>query len=153
MTRRLLLPSALLLALVAGCSSSSPDEAATTPPATTGSAEAQACEAFTTGTGTPLAERAEAARAALSGGEVADAASYSEVNVLEQRISELAETAPESVATLLDDVRAPFTEAVQVHNEAMSQGEDPQLPDFTTIDVEGSAAAQQELDALCESAA
>lgn len=153
MTRRILLPTALFLALVAGCSSSTPDEDPTTPEATPGSAEAQACEAFTAGTGTPLAERAEAARSALSGGAVVDAASYSEVNVLEQRISELAETAPESVATLLDDVRAPFTEAVHVHNEAMSQGEDPQLPDFTAIDVEGSAAAQQELDALCEAVA
>lgn len=148
MTRRLILPSALLLTFLAGCSSSAPQEDTTTPPAD--DPQAAACESFYAGTGTPLAERAEAARSALSGGEVVDSATYSEVNVLEQRITELAAGAPESVASLLGDINAPFTEAVTSYNDAMAQGEEPELPDFTTIDVSGSTTAQEELDSTCE---
>ncbi|MEE6281734.1 hypothetical protein [Georgenia sunbinii] len=149
MIRRLIAPSALLLVLVAGCSSSTPDEDATAS-APTDDAQTTACEAFFAGTGTPLAERSDAARSALSGGEVIDPASYSEVNVLEQRLTELSRTAPESVATLLDEIKAPFSEAVTAYNEAMSEGEEPQFPDLTSIDVAGSAAAQDELTATCE---
>lgn len=159
MIRRLLLPSALTVVLIAGCSSSTSEDEPTAGETTAAGAaeteaadpEAAACDDFYTGTGTPLAERAEAARQALSAGEVTDVTAYSEINALEQRITELGDGAPDSLAALLTDVNEPFTETVFSYNEGA--GEEGELPDFTTIDVEASAAAQQELDTLCEPAA
>ncbi len=155
MTRRLLLPAVLLLGL-AGCSSSTPDDTAATGEPAEQSPEIEVCEGFYEGTGTPLAERAENARAALGAGEVEAGASYSEVNALEQRISELGSEAPAELASLLEEVNTPFTEAVAAVNEAnaaeVPEGEEPQFPDLTTIDVSGSEAAQAELESACSDA-
>ncbi|WP_324653402.1 hypothetical protein [Georgenia sp. H159] len=157
MTRRLILPAVLLLTL-AGCSSSTPDDGSTAAPTETTeqSAEQVTCEGFYEGTGTPLADRADDARTALTGGEVEDGAPYTEVNALEQRIRELGEDAPSELAGLLEDVNAPFTEAVAAVNEARSQevpeGEEPAFPDLSQIDVSGSEDAQAEFQSACSDA-
>lgn len=157
MTRRIVLPAVLLLAL-AGCSSStSEDESAAAPTAAAEqSAEQVTCEGFFEGTGTPLADRAEDARTALAGGEVEDGAQYTEINALEQRVTELGQDAPSELADLLEDVNAPFTEAVAAVNEARAQevpeGEESAFPDLSQIDVSGSADAQAEFDSACSDA-
>ena len=147
MKSRLILPAVLLLGLATACTDSSPDDQAT------GAApDSATCEAFYEGTGTPLAERAENARAALTAGEVTDALSYDEVNGLEQRISKLAEDSPESLAAILERVNEPFSESVAAVNDATYSapaGESPEFPDLTGIDVSDSEAAQGELDSAC----
>lgn len=153
MKSRLILPAVLLLGLATACTDSSPDDAATD--SAPDSAEAATCEAFYEGTGTPLAERAENARAALTAGEITDALSYDEVNALEQRVSGLADDAPESLAAILERVNEPFRESVDAVNDATYSapaGESPEFPDLTGIDVSDSEAAQEELDAACADA-
>lgn len=156
MTRRLILPAVLLLGLAGCTSSTSSDDGSTAAPPAEQSAEQVTCAGFFEGTGTPLAERAESARTALSGGEIVDDATYTEVNALEQRLNELGRDAPSDLATLLEDLRAPFTEAVAAVNEARAQevpeGESPAFPDLTTIDVSGSDAAQTDLESACSEA-
>ncbi|HLV04098.1 hypothetical protein [uncultured Georgenia sp.] len=155
MTRRLILPAVLLLGL-AGCSSSTSDDTSAPEETAAQSPEVAVCEGFYEGTGTPLAERAENAREALTAGEVEAGASYSEVNALEQRITELGSDAPTDLATLLEEINAPFTEAVAAVNEASAaevpEGEEPQFPDLSTIDVSGSEAAQAEFETACADA-
>ncbi len=157
MTRRLILPAVLLLGL-AGCSSSTSDDESTAAATSTAeqSAEQVVCEGFYEGTGTPLAERAEDARTALSAGEVEEGASYTEVNALEQRITELGREAPSELAALLEEVNAPFTEAVAAVNEARAQevpeGEEPAFPDLSEIDVSGSETAQGDIETACSDA-
>ncbi len=155
MTRRLILPAVLLLGLTA-CSSSTADDESTPAASASQGPEQVTCEGFYEGTGTPLAERAESARTALSGGEVVDEASYVEVNALEQRLTELGRDAPAEIASLLEDVNAPFTEAVAAVNEARAQA-DPEtgevtFPDLAQIDVAGSEAAQGDIDTACSAA-
>jgi len=157
MTRRLILPAVLLLGL-AGCSSSTTEDEPTGGASTAAeqTVEQETCAGFYEGTGTPLAERAENARAALTGGEVEDGAPYAEVNALEQRITELGQDAPEELAALLEEVNAPFTEAVAAVNESRAaevpEGEEPTFPDLSQIDVAGSETAQGELQTACEDA-
>lgn len=156
MTRRLILPAVLLLGL-AGCSSStSSDDESTAAATAEQTAEQEACADFYEGTGTPLAERAEAARTALAGGEVTDTTTYTEINALEQRITELGRDAPADLGTLLADINAPFTEAVAAVNEArgaeVPEGEEPTFPDLSQIDVTGSETAQGELESACSDA-
>lgn len=155
MTRRLILPAVLLLGLTA-CSSSTSDDESTPAASASQSPEQVTCEGFYEGTGTPLAERTESARTALSGGEVVDDATYTEVNALEQRLTELGRSAPADLTALLEDLKAPFTEAVAAVNEARAQA-DPEtgevsFPDLTQIDVAGSEAAQGEIDSACSAA-
>ncbi len=159
MNRRLIISAALLVGL-AGCSSSTPADDSTTEPTATATAEQSpelaTCEGFFEGTGTPLAERAENARTALSGGEIVDDATYTEVNALEQRITELGADAPTDLAALLEEVNAPFTAAVDEVNTARAaevpEGEEPGFPDLSQIDVAGSEAAQEEFDTACADA-
>ncbi|TNC18247.1 hypothetical protein FHE66_07305 [Georgenia sp. 311] len=158
MTRRLILPAVLLIGL-AGCSSTTSDDDATSAETTTATeqtVEQETCAGFYEGTGTPLAERATNARAALSGGEVVDAATYTEINALEQRITELGRDAPEEMVTLLEEVNAPFTEAVATVNESRTaevpEDEEPAFPDLTQIDVTASETAQGELETVCADA-
>lgn len=149
MKSRLILPAVLLLGLATACADDSADDA------TADSAEGATCEAFYEGTGTPLAERAENARTALTSGEITDSATYSEVNMLEQRIRELADDSPESLASVLAQINEPFDESVtEVNNATYSApaGETPEFPDLTGIDVSGSEAAQDELDSACADA-
>lgn len=149
MKSRLILPAVLLLGLATACTDTSSEGAAPD------SAEGAACEAFYEGTGTPLAERAEDARTALTSGEITDTVSYGEVNGLEQRISELADDSPESLATLLAQINEPFSESVAAVNNATYSapaGETPEFPDLTGIDVSGSQTAQGEFDSACADA-
>lgn len=156
MRRRLAFPVVLLL-LAAGCSSTDEEsQARPTDQAEREEAAMATCQAFFEGTGTPLAERAEEARAALAAGEVVDGAPYGEVNALEQRVRELSRDAHAEVVPVLADVAAPFTAAVAAVNDAREQeapeGEEPTFPDLSQIDVSGSASAQERFQELCDEA-
>ncbi|WP_153398986.1 hypothetical protein [Ornithinicoccus halotolerans] len=116
---------------------------------TTGDMSDPACVTFFE-EGGPLADRAEDAREAIEGGEITDDASYSEVNLLEQRISDAAgQATDEQVASLLEEINSPFTEVVGAVNNGARDAESGEisLPD---IDVEGSEEAQDELQEACQ---
>lgn len=145
--------AALLLTLTACSTASDGDDAespAGTDAGTAGSSpEAQACVDFFEGD-VPLAGRAETDRAALSGGEITDAVAYAEINGLESRISSVAESAPQEVSALLEQVNAPFTEAVDRVNAFEPEEGGPTVPELDDIDVSGSEEAQNELVDVCE---
>lgn len=153
MKHRSVIPAALLLGLaLVGCSAGDEagDDAADGPEVTT-------CTAFFEGTGTPLAQRAEAGRDALAAGEVSDPAAYGEINGLDQRLGELTADAPDDLAALVDDVAVPFSEAVELVNDAHYADEDEGegeegLPDLTDVDVATSESAQDELTTTCDDA-
>ncbi|WP_152187450.1 hypothetical protein [Georgenia satyanarayanai] len=149
--------SAVLLILAAGCSTN--DEASLERPTDAGERDSEqvaTCEAFYEGTGTPLAERAEAARVALESGQVTDTTTYTEVNALEQRLRELTRDAHPEMVPVLAEVAGPLTAAVTAVNEAGEQevpeGEEPAFPDLTTIDVTEAATAQETLAEMCSDA-
>lgn len=155
--RAFALSAALLLALAAGCGTN--DEETLERPtdaAERDSEQVTTCEAFYEGTGTPLAERAEAARVALESGQVTDAGTYTEINALEQRLRELTRDADPETVPVLAEIVAPFTAAVTAVNESREQevpeGEEPAFPDLTTIDVTEGSAAQQTFSELCSDA-
>lgn len=140
----------LALSLAACSDSGSGSETATEAATTATAEEGGACAGFFEGA-VPLADRATADREALTGGQVTDSATYAEINALESRIDDLARTAPEDVAALLEEVNAPFTEAVERVNAAEPDAEgNVTFPDLTDIDVSGSQAAQEELASACE---
>lgn len=109
-----------------------------------------ACNEFFT-EGGPLADRAEAARAALDAGEIADDIAYSEVVLLKGRIDMAAKEAPEDISALLQEVNAPFAEAVDLVNEGSEDVVDAEAGTITLpeIDTQGSADAQAELESAC----
>jgi hypothetical protein len=157
MRRRAALSAVLLLTLAAGCGTN--DEESLERPTDAeerDSEQVATCEAFYEGTGTPLADRAEAARVALESGQVVDDATYTEVNALEQRLRELTEDAHVEMVPVLAEVVAPFTAAVTAVNEAREQevpeGESPAFPDLSTIDVTEASAAQESLAEMCADA-
>lgn len=103
---------------------------------------------FQTGAVT-LAERAEADRGLLEGGQTLDPATWGEVNLLSQRIDKLLPEAAADQGALLERINAPFVEA----SKAVLDSEDqtPTDPEITVpeIDVTDSAAAQEELQTAC----
>ena len=109
-----------------------------------------ACAGFFQTGPVTLAERAEADRTMLEAGEVGDPASWGEVNLLSQRITDLVEEGGEHAA-LLERVNAPFVEASDAVLDSDEQL--PTDPEITVpeIDVTDSAAAQAELEAACTS--
>ena len=109
-----------------------------------------ACQVFFT-EGGPLADRAEAARAAIDGGEIVDAVGASEITLLKSRITDTAQTAPEDIAALLTEINAPFAEVVDTVYEGSEDVVDPDTGAITlpTIDTQGSADAQAELETVC----
>ncbi|GAA1147989.1 hypothetical protein [Ornithinicoccus hortensis] len=121
------------------------DEAGETEAA--GSYADPACEEFFT-EGGPLADRADAAREAITAGDIVDMPTYSEVNLLKQRIDATASSAPEDISTLLLEVNAPFAETVDAVNEGSVVDEDGVIT-LPEIDVQGSADAQAELETAC----
>lgn len=157
MRRRAALSAVLLLTVAAACSTN--DEDSLERPTNAGERDSEqlvTCEAFYEGTGTPLAERAEAARTALGSGEVVDTETYTEINALEQRLRELSEDAHVEMVPVIAQVVAPFTAAVTAVNEAGEQevpeGEEAPFPDLSTIDVTESAEAQDMLEEMCADA-
>ncbi len=157
MRRRAALSAVLLLTLAAGCGTN--DEESLERPTDAeerDSEQVATCEAFYEGTGTPLAERAEAARVALESGQVTDAATYTEINALEQRLRELSRDAHPETVPVLAEVAGPLTAAVTAVNEAGEQeapeDEEPAFPDLTTIDVTEAAAAQEMFAEMCSDA-
>ncbi|MCK0112091.1 hypothetical protein MWU75_08080 [Ornithinimicrobium sp. F0845] len=115
-----------------------------------GSFSDPACQEFFT-EGGPLADRAEAARAAIDNGEIVDTITMSEVTLLKSRIDATAEEAPEDISALLLEVNAPFAEAQAAVNEASEDVIDPESGAITLpeIDTQGSADAQAELETAC----
>jgi hypothetical protein len=108
-----------------------------------------ACELFFT-EGGPLSDRADDARDALEAGEIVDGATYGEVNLLEQRIAAAAMDAPSDIGGLMEEVNAPFTEAVEAVNEGSVVDEETGEITLPEIDVQGSADAQDELETTCQ---
>lgn len=141
----------LALSLAACSDSTGTSDTETTAAATaTASAADGACAAFFEGT-VPLADRAEQDRDALAAGEISDETAYAEINALESRIDGVMASAEDDVATLLADVNAPFTAAVERVNAAEPDAEgNVVFPDLTDIDVSVSEAAQAELETVCE---
>ncbi|MDD9207695.1 hypothetical protein PU560_14650 [Georgenia sp. 10Sc9-8] len=143
----------LLLTLTACSTATDGDDAETPAGPDTGTAdsspETQACADFFEGD-VPLADRAETDRAALSGGEITDDVAYAEINGLESRISSVADSAPEEISALLEQVNAPFTEAVDRVNAFEPAEDGPTVPELEDIDVSGSEEAQNELVDVCE---
>ena len=99
----------------------------------------------------PLAERADTNREVMTSAEELDKAQYGEINLLKQRLESVAEEASPEQGPLVERVNAPFVAA----SEAVQSGE--VTPDEETgavtlpeIDVEDSAAAQDELETLCQ---
>ncbi|WP_154402138.1 hypothetical protein [Ornithinimicrobium cavernae] len=109
-----------------------------------------ACQEFFT-EGGPLADRADAARAALDAGEITDQITYSEVMLLKSRLDATAEEAPEDISALILEVNAPFAEAVAAVNEGSEDVVDPEAGTITLpeIDTQASADAQAELETAC----
>lgn len=109
-----------------------------------------ACQVFFT-EGGPLADRAEAARAAIDGGEIVDTVGASEITLLKSRITDTAQTAPEDIAALLTEINAPFAEVVDTVYEGSEDVVDPESGAITlpTIDTQASADAQAELETAC----
>lgn len=110
-----------------------------------------ACAGFFQTGPVTLADRAQADRDLLEAGAVTDPATWGEVNLLSQRITQLVDAGGEDQAALLERVNAPFLEA-----SAAVLDDDEQLPtdpEITVpeIDVTDSAAAQGELEAACTS--
>lgn len=122
------------------------DDTATTSAA--GSYAEGACTEFFTAGG-PLAERAEETRAMLEGGEVTDTVTLDQVSLLQSRIAMTAEDADPDVAALLEQVNAPFTQAVELMNEGEVVDAESGEVTLPEIDVEGSAQAQTELGTAC----
>lgn len=106
------------------------------------------CEEFFAGQGTPVAERAETQRETAGAGEDIDPVAFSEMTLLSSRISTLVDTADGEQAALLERINAPFQEINDaVIEDGTRMDEEIAIP---SVDVEDSAAAQDELMAACE---
>lgn len=107
------------------------------------------CQEFFT-EGGPLADRAETIRTALDNGEINDQVTYSELSLLKQRIDSTIESADGDIATLLEEVNAPFAEVSDLVNEGDAlDAESGELTLPEEIDTQASADAQTELEAAC----
>ena len=115
-----------------------------------GSYSEPACQEFFT-EGGPLADRAETVRVMIESGDVTDQVSMSEVTLLKSRLDATAKEAPEDIAALIEQVNAPFAEAVAAVNEASEDVVDhePGAITLPTIEVDASAKAQGELETVC----
>ncbi|MDO5635566.1 MAG: hypothetical protein Q4G34_11980 [Micrococcus sp.] len=108
------------------------------------------CAGFFQNPGNTLADRSDAARDALEAGEVSDPASWGEVNLLSQRIRDLAENADGEHKDLLERINEPFLEtSAVVHDDPEVSASDDEI-DVPEIDVTDSAAAQEEFATACE---
>jgi hypothetical protein len=106
------------------------------------------CDEFFAGQGTPLAERADTQRDLLGTGDDLDPVSFSEVTLLSGRISDLVDSAEGDQSALLERVNAPFQEVNDaVIEDGTRMEESIEIP---SVDVEDSAAAQDEFMAACE---
>lgn len=109
----------------------------------------EVCAGFFQNVPVTLAQRADDARTALEDGAVADPASWAEVNLLKQRVEDLAADADADQGALLERLNAPFEEAssaVLEDPEKSPTDEEITLPE---IDVDDSRAAQEEFLAAC----
>ncbi|MCE0486750.1 hypothetical protein [Ornithinimicrobium sediminis] len=99
----------------------------------------------------PLAERADTNREVMSTGDALDKAEYGEVNLLKQRLERVAEDASSDQAGLIERINAPFVEASSaVQDGEVTPDEETDEVTLPEIDVEDSAAAQDELEAACQ---
>ncbi|MDO5740521.1 MAG: hypothetical protein Q4P07_10280 [Ornithinimicrobium sp.] len=163
-----MLPLALSLPLALGACSTT-DEPSTTPDTNSSAADSstndatqtsapadavamsdEVCADFFQSGPVKLADRAEKDRAMLENGEVKDPATFGEVNLLRQRIRDLAATTDGDQAALLERINAPFVEASNVilDDEELSPSDaEISLPPIVVAD---SATAQEEFLAACE---
>ncbi len=98
----------------------------------------------------PLADRAEAGRSLISAGGVLDTAQYDEIAALQVLLGGLATEGSSEQARAMEQLNEPF---LQVTDSVTSGGaQDPATGEVTLeqIDVSGSAAAQDQLDASCQ---
>lgn len=99
----------------------------------------------------PLAERADTNREVMTASEELDKAQYGEVNLLKQRFESVAEDASSEQAPLVERINAPFVEASEaVQGGDVTPDEETGAVTLPEIDVEDSAAAQDELEATCQ---
>lgn len=131
----------------AGDAAQTSDGAAGT--AVAGISDDPTCQAFFAGQGTPLAERAQAQRDVIEPGDDLDAVSFSEMTLLSGRVVALADEAQGEQAALLERINAPFQEVTDAVIEDGTRTEDTIA--IPTVEVEDSAAAQDELEAACQS--
>lgn len=106
------------------------------------------CQEFFT-EGGPLADRADTIRAALDNGEINDQVTYSELSLLKQRIDQTTGSAEGEIATLLEEVNAPFAEVTDLVNEEDALDAESGELTLPEIDTQASADAQTELEAAC----
>jgi hypothetical protein len=110
----------------------------------------EVCEEIFAGSA-PLAERADTNREVMTSSEELDKAQYGEVNLLKQRFESVAEEASAEQAPLIERVNAPFVEASEaVQGGDVTPDEETGAVTLPEIDVEDSAAAQGELEAVCQ---
>lgn len=107
------------------------------------------CEEFFGGR-VPLADRADMNRDMIAAGEIVDPATYGEVNLLKQRMDGLLEESSAEQATVLESINAPFAEASEAVQTGGAQDEETGEVTLPEIDVEASAAAQDEFEASCQ---
>lgn len=165
--RRTTLTAALGVALVlAGCSTGGSGDGSTTESTTSTESSAaeetdgQTTEAaaamddpvcaefFQTGA-VSLAERAQMDRDVLAAGQPLDPASWGEISLLNQRITELGAQAQGDQADLLERINAPFVEATEAVLSDEDQSPSDEEITVPQIDVTDSGTAQEELEAAC----
>ncbi|AXH96327.1 hypothetical protein [Ornithinimicrobium avium] len=170
--RRTTLTAALGMALVlAGCSSDGSGDGSTTDSTTSASTDASASSAateagaettgaaaamedpvcagfFQTGAVT-LADRATKDRDLLASGDTLDPASWGEISLLNQRITQLGAQAEGDQADLLERINAPFVEATDAVLSDEDQSPTDEEITVPEIDVADSGAAQDELETAC----
>ena len=128
------------------------DDAATTAgadedAATAGGMTDPVCAEFFETQGTPLSERAQEQLDVVGAGDDLDPVSYSEVSLLNNRISGLIEEADGEHADLLERINAPFDEVVEaVTSEDAGLEPEIAIPSVDTADAE---AALEEFETAC----
>lgn len=107
------------------------------------------CEEFFGGQ-VAIADRADMNREMIEAGEIVDAATYAEVDLLKQRMDGLLEDASAEQATELESINAPFAEASAAVQTGGARDEETGVVTLPGIDVAASAAAQEEFEASCQ---
>lgn len=107
------------------------------------------CAEFFETQGTPLDERTEEQLEVVASGDELDPVSFSEVNLLNGRISKLIEEADGEHADLLERINAPFDEVVESVT-AEDAGQEPEIA-IPDVDTDDSEAALEEFETACAS--
>ncbi|MGB5952963.1 MAG: hypothetical protein WBG57_10700 [Ornithinimicrobium sp.] len=108
------------------------------------------CVAFFDGAA-PVAGQAQDARFLVSRGAVNNLTSleFSEIDVLAQRIEELASTGNEEQAELIEAINAPFTDLQQAVSDEDAQDSESGEVSYDSIDVDEAEQAQEDFTQSC----